>query len=171
VNGYLFPKENLKALTQIVLQAISKGTLSPLARNIASIGKSTSKNLMVLETIEGYATLLENVLKLPSEVALPKAVPEIPPKLKKEWCWNLFKAFLNSTHEDVTLKSYRYLNKVEEQWNHEQGESTGSIAATDDSFSYDIWVEEKNILMLNTRKRREEEEVRVCAVINIKSKF
>ncbi|KAH8516887.1 hypothetical protein H0E87_005016 [Populus deltoides] len=160
VNGYLFPKENLKALTQIVLQAISKGTLSPLARNIASIGKSTSKNLMVLETIEGYATLLENVLKLPSEVALPKAVPEIPPKLKKEWCWNLFKAFLNSTHEDVTLKSSRYLNKVEEQWNHEQGESTGSIAATDDSFSYDIWVEEKNILMLNTRKRREEEELK-----------
>ncbi|KAJ6686492.1 GLYCOSYL TRANSFERASE FAMILY 1 PROTEIN [Salix purpurea] len=160
VNGYLFPKENLKVLTQIVLQVISKGTLSPLAHNIASIGKSTAKNLMVLETIEGYATLLENALNLPSEVALPKSVQEIPPKLKKEWCWNLFKAFLNSTHEDIALKSSKYLNKVEEQWNHEQRESSGLIAATDDSFSYDIWKEEKNTLMLNTRKRREEEELK-----------
>ena len=159
MNGYLFPKENLKVLTQIVLQAISKGTPSPSAHNIASMGKNTSKNLMVLETVEGYATLLENVLELPSEVTPPKAVSEIPPKLKKEWCWNLFKAFLNSTHEDIALKSSEYLNKVEEQWNHEQRESSGLIAATNDSFSYDIWEEEKNTLMLNTRKRREDEEV------------
>ncbi|XP_034904882.1 uncharacterized protein [Populus alba] len=160
VNGYLFPKENLKVLTQIVLQAISKGTLSPLARNIASMGKNTAKNLMVLETVEGYATLLENVVELPSEVTPPKAVSEIPPKLKKEWCWNLFKAFMNSTHEDRTLKSSRYLKTVEEQWNFMQKESSGSIAATNDSFSYDIWEEERNIMMLNTRKRREEEELK-----------
>ena len=165
MNGYLFPKENLKVLTQIVLQAISKGTLSPLARNIASMGKNTAKNLMVLETVEGYATLLENVVELPSEVTPPKAVSEIPPKLKKEWCWHLFKAFMNSTHEDRTLKSSRYLKTVEEQWNYMQKESSGSIAATNDSFSYDIWEEERNIMMLNTRKRREEEEVSVCAVI------
>ncbi|CAK7348791.1 unnamed protein product [Dovyalis caffra] len=145
VNGYLFPKENLKVLTQTVLQVISNGTLSPLARNISSMGKSTAKNLMVLETVEGYATLLENVLKLPSEVAPPKAVSEIPPKLKKS---------------DRTLKSSRYLKKVEEQWNHMQRESSGSVAATDDSFSYDIWEEERHILMLNTIKRREEEELK-----------
>ncbi|KAJ6344063.1 hypothetical protein OIU76_005736 [Salix suchowensis] len=71
VNGYLFPKENLKVLTQIVLQALSKGTLSPSAHNIVSMGKNTAKNFMVLETVEGYATLLENVLELPSEVAPP----------------------------------------------------------------------------------------------------
>jgi hypothetical protein len=63
------------------------------------------------------------------------------------------------------LKSSRYLKTVEEQWNYMQKESSGSIAATNDSFSYDIWEEERNIMMLNTRKRREEEEVSVCAVI------
>ncbi|KAJ6328727.1 hypothetical protein OIU77_010417 [Salix suchowensis] len=160
VNGYLFPKENLKVLTQIVLQAFSKGTLSPSAHNIASMGKNTAKNFMVLETVEGYATLLENVLELPSEVAPPKAISEIPPKLKKEWCWHLFKAFMNPTLEDRTIKSSRYLKTVEEQWNRIQKESSSSIAATDDSFSYDIWEEERNIMMLNTRKRREEEELK-----------
>lgn len=161
MNGYLFPKENIRVLTQIILQVISKGKLSPLARNIASIGKGTTKNLMVLETVEGYALLLENVLKLPSEVAPPKAVTELPPKLKKEWRWHLFEAFLNSSYEDRTLRSTNFLKKVEEKWNHTQRDSYGPIATTDESFSYVIWEEEKNNAILNTRKRREEEEVRV----------
>ncbi|KAE8685128.1 putative UDP-rhamnose:rhamnosyltransferase 1-like isoform 1 [Hibiscus syriacus] len=72
VNGYIFPKENIRVLTQIILEVIPNGKLSPLARNIASIGRGTVKNLMVPETVEGYAFLLENVLKLPSEVAPPK---------------------------------------------------------------------------------------------------
>ena len=55
-----------------------------MAHNIASIGRGTVKNLMVQETVEGYTLLLENVLKLPSEVAPPKAVIEIPSKLKEE---------------------------------------------------------------------------------------
>ncbi|KDP28542.1 hypothetical protein JCGZ_14313 [Jatropha curcas] len=160
VNGYLFPKENIRVLTQIILQVISKGKVSPFAHNIASIGKGTAKNLMVAETVEGYASLLENVIKLPSEVAPPKAVVHIPSKFKEQWCWHLFEVFLNSTYEDRTSRSSRFLNMVEEQWNHSQKGSSGSIASNDESFSYEIWKEEKNNLILNARKRREEEELK-----------
>ncbi|KAJ9188273.1 hypothetical protein P3X46_003644 [Hevea brasiliensis] len=160
VNGFLFPKENIRVLTQIVLQVISNGKLSPLARNIASVGKGTAKNLMVAETVEGYASLLEKVIRLPSEVALPKAFVQIPAKLKEEWCWHRFGAFLNLTYEDRTLRSSGFLVKVEEQWNHTQRESSGSITSNDESFSYEIWKEEKDNQIFNARKRREEEELK-----------
>ncbi|OMO64360.1 Glycosyl transferase, family 1, partial [Corchorus capsularis] len=157
VNGYLFPKENIRVLTQIILEVISEGRLSPLAHNIASIGSGTVKNLMVRETIEGYALLLENVLKLPSEVAPPKAVMEIPPKLKEEWRWSLFEDILNSTFED---RSSKYLKKLEDQWNHSQKEKVGSLIAINDSFSYEIWEEEKKLQSMNTKRRREELELK-----------
>ncbi|KAK8504158.1 hypothetical protein V6N13_132017 [Hibiscus sabdariffa] len=157
VNGYIFPKENIRVLTQIILQVISNGKLSPLARNIASIGRGTVKNLMVQETVEGYAFLLENVLKLPSEVAPPKVVAELPSKLKEEWQWNLFEDFLNSSFEG---RSSKILNTLEEQWNHSRREKPGSLIAMDDSFSYEIWEEEKKMHILNNKRRREEQELK-----------
>ncbi|XP_040936906.1 uncharacterized protein [Gossypium hirsutum] len=157
VNGYLFPKENISVLTQIILQMISKGKLSPLALNIASIGRGTVKNMMVQETIEGYAMLLENVLKFPSEVAPPKAVIELPSKLKEEWQWNLFVNLQNSTLED---KSSKFLNNLEEQWNHSQRKKFGSPVAMNDSFSYEIWEEEKKMHIFYTKRRREEQELK-----------
>ncbi|MFQ6633389.1 hypothetical protein Gotur_011612, partial [Gossypium turneri] len=157
VNGYLFPKENISVLTQIILQMISKGKLSPLALNIASIGRGTVKNMMVQETIEGYAMLLENVLKFPSEVAPPKAVIELPSKLKEEWQWNLFVNLQNSTLED---KSSKFLNNLEEQWNHSQRKKFGSPVAMNDSFSYEIWEEEKKMHIFDTKRRREEQELK-----------
>ncbi|XP_050237240.1 uncharacterized protein LOC126686964 isoform X2 [Mercurialis annua] len=160
VNGYLFPKENIRVLTQIMSQVISNGKLSPLARNIASVGKFTAKNMMVAETVEGYAYLLENIIKLSSEVAIPKAIVQIPSKLIEEWRWDLFEAFSNSTYEDSTLRSSRFLTKVEEQWNHAQREIYNSVGSNDESFSYDIWEEEKNNQILYARKRREEQELK-----------
>ncbi|KAJ0052489.1 hypothetical protein Pint_00517 [Pistacia integerrima] len=160
VNGYLFPEENLRVLTQIMLQVIANGKLSPLAHNVASIGRGTVKNLMVLETIEGYGLLLENVLKLPSEVAMPKAIKELPPKFKEEWQWQLFEAFSNSTYEERASRSDRFLKQVEGQWNLTLRESYGTVPATDDSFSYEIWEEEKSLGIFNMRKRREEEELK-----------
>ncbi|KAF5744402.1 hypothetical protein HS088_TW08G01007 [Tripterygium wilfordii] len=159
-NGYLFPKEKIKVLPQIILQAISKGNLSPSSSNVASLARKTAKNLMVSETVDGYALLLENVLKLPSEVSHPKEISEIPSKYKKEWRWHLVKDFLNSTYENKSLRSYRFLDKVEEQWNNTHRESSGFTAATDDSFSYDIWAEERYNEMVNSRRRREEEELK-----------
>ncbi|KAK9279941.1 hypothetical protein L1049_013625 [Liquidambar formosana] len=159
VNGFLFPKENIRVLTQIMLQVVSKGKLSPLAHNIASIGKGAARNLMVLETIEGYAFLVANVLRLPSEVAPPKAVSDIPPSIKEKWQWHLFEAIAVSTHLNRTLKSYRFLDKVEQQWNHTRMDGSGAITAADE-FLYSIWEEEKYTQMANTRKRREDEELK-----------
>lgn len=59
MNGFLFPREKIRVLTHIILQLILNGKLSPVARNIASVGKGTARNLMVAETVEGYASLLE----------------------------------------------------------------------------------------------------------------
>ncbi|KAF7826114.1 Glycosyl transferase [Senna tora] len=157
VNGYLFPKDNSRVLTQIVLEVILEGKISPLARNIASIGKDTAKNLLVSEAIEGYASLLQNVLRLPSEVALPKAVSEISPNLKEQWQWHLFEAVSNLTYQNRTSRSYTYLDKYEEQWNHSQKGRSSSTVSDHDSALYRIWEEEKNIQMAITRRRREEE--------------
>ncbi|CAL9007370.1 unnamed protein product [Prunus brigantina] len=157
VNGYLFPKENIRVLSQIILQVISKGKLSPLARNIASIGRGTAKSMMVSETIEGYASLLENVLMLPSEVAPPRAVAEIPPKLKEQWQWHLFEAVSNLTHLDRNLRSHTFLDDFEEQYNRTQQQTFNAITATNYSFLYSIWAEEKFSQMVNSKKRREEE--------------
>lgn len=161
VNGYLFPKENIGILTQIVLHVVSKGKLSPLAHNVASIGKRTAKNLMALETIEGYALLLENVLKLPSEVASPRPVSDIPSNLKEQWQWHLFEANPNRTYFNRTLRRYGFLEKVERQWSnrHKLKESSSDVNLIDETFLYGIWEEERNIGLANKRKRREEEEV------------
>ncbi|PON49606.1 Glycosyl transferase [Parasponia andersonii] len=160
VNGYLFPKGNVKALSQVILQVIWKGKLSPLAHNMAEIGRSTAKNLMVAECVEGYTLLLDNILKLPSEVALPKAVSEIPLNLKEKWQWHLFESVSDLKNLNTTLRSYAFLDKFEEQWSLSQLEKSGPTTEADDSFIYSIWQEEKDSEMANTRKRREEEELK-----------
>ncbi|KAF5464390.1 hypothetical protein F2P56_014467 [Juglans regia] len=160
VNGYLFPKENTKVLTQMIRQVFLKGKISPLARNIASIGRSTARNLMVLETVEGYASLLLNVLKLPSEVASPGDVAEIPPKFKEKWQWHLFEVASNSTYTNRTLRGHTFLDKFEQHWNHTQRERSGDVKAANELFVYNIWEEEKEIAMSNARKGREEEEIK-----------
>lgn len=154
MNGYLFPKENIDVLTNIIMQVISKGKLSPLARNIASIGKGAAKNLVVAETVEGYASLLESVIKLPSEVALPKTVSQIPLKLKEEWRWHLFEAFYNSSTKDRNTRSYGFLTKVEEQWNRTKKDSLGSVTSYEESFIYEIWEQEKNNQIILSRKKK-----------------
>ncbi|EXB52710.1 hypothetical protein L484_022487 [Morus notabilis] len=160
VNGYLFPKGNVKVLSQAISQVISKGKLLPLAHNMASLGRATAKNLMVSECVEGYALLLENILRLPSEVALPKAVKEIPAKLKERWQWHLFEPVSNLKNLNTTTRSYSFLDNFEEQWNRTQLERSASVTAADDSFVYSIWQEEKRTEMENARRRREEEQLK-----------
>lgn len=164
MNGYLFPKDNCKVVTQIVLEVISEGKISSLAHDIASRGRKTAKNLLVLEAIEGYASLLQNILWLPSEVSPPKAVSEISPNLKEQWQWHLFGAAPNLTYQNRKARSDAYLDKYEEQWNHPQ-KSRSSITVADDSVLYRIWEEEKNIQMTITRRRREEEQVRLGNIL------
>ncbi|KAL5718774.1 hypothetical protein ACHQM5_011641 [Ranunculus cassubicifolius] len=160
INGFLFPKENIGVLTEVLFQAISDGKLSSLAQNVASIGMGPAKNLMASETIEGYASLLANVLKFPSEARPPKAVADIPPRMKEEWQWHLFDDLVDSKRVNKTLKTYTFIDAIEEQWNSTSRENSVSGKAIDEAFSYTNWEEERLIEMINTRKRREDEELK-----------
>ncbi|MED6112412.1 hypothetical protein PIB30_061490 [Stylosanthes scabra] len=160
VNGYLFPLDNSKVLRQILLEVVSKGKVSPMARNIASIGRRAGKNLMVSEAIEEYATLLQNILRLPSEVAPPKAVSVISPSVKEQWQWHLFEALPNLTYQSRTSISNTFLDRYEEHWNHSQKNRSISAVAANDLFVYSIWEEEKSMQMALMKKRREDEELK-----------
>ncbi|KAF3620090.1 Glycosyl transferase family 1 protein isoform 2 [Capsicum annuum] len=160
VNGYLFPKENVNVLAQIMLQVVSNGELSLLARKAASVGQHTARNLMVSESVEGYALLLENILRFPSEVAYPKAVTEIPEKPKAEWQWQLFEAIETKYSQNNTLKTTRYLNEFERQWNPTEREGSAAMVEKNEEFLYSIWEDHTNTEIANVRKRREDEELK-----------
>ncbi|KAL2478723.1 glycosyl transferase family 1 protein [Forsythia ovata] len=121
VNGYLFPKEDIRVLTQITLQMISNGKLSLLALNAASIGKITARNLMVSESKAEYISLLENILTFPSEVAVPGTAKEIPTKLKAEWQWHLFEAIANTHSQNKTQRILKFLDKLKDRTDQPRG--------------------------------------------------
>lgn len=160
VNGFLFPKENIRVLSQIVMQVVSNGKLSLLALNAAVIGRQTAKNLMVSESIEGYVSLLENVLNFPSEVASVQSVLEIPSNLKAAWLWHPFEHIRNLSVHDNTKRINRFLDKFERQWNHPQRDGSVPTALTGENFVYTIWAEEKSIQVAYMRKRREDAELK-----------
>ncbi|KAI3829257.1 hypothetical protein L1987_03376 [Smallanthus sonchifolius] len=160
VNGLLFSKENIKDLTRVMLKVVSAGKLSSVARHIALTGKNTAKNMMVLESVEGYASLIENILKLPSEVASPREISEIPADAKTEWQWHYFESIADHKYVNRTLRIHHFLDKVESQWNHTlKEESSGAIPAND-TFVYGLWEEEKRNQMMKARKTREDDELR-----------
>ncbi|KAL3615682.1 hypothetical protein CASFOL_041343 [Castilleja foliolosa] len=158
VNGYIFPKEDMNILTQISSRMVSNGKISLLARNVASIGKHTAKNLMVSETIEGYASLLENILNFPSEVALPQSSKNISTKLKSEWQWRRFKAI--TSVESPQGARNEFLDRVEKQFNHSNDDNSMGSVAINESFLYTIWEEQKYIDTITMRKRKEDEELK-----------
>lgn len=123
------------------------------------------KNLMVSETVEGYASLLDAVLKLPSEAAPAKEVAEIPSKLKEKWQWQLFKGVSNLTVLHRNQKSSTILDEFEKNWNHTPKRKPGSSFAFNESFVYDIWEEERHTVMSNIKRRREEDEVKLKAAL------
>ncbi|KAK1275253.1 Aluminum-activated malate transporter 9 [Acorus gramineus] len=160
VNGFLFPKENIGLLTETLFQIISGGKLSRSAQNIALVGKENATNLMVSEAIEGYASLLENVLQLPSEISSPKAVAEIPEHMK-DWQWILFKDVTDLKYMNGTSNGYRILDKLEEQWYRiHMDNSSNSTKIIDQVFSPADWEEEKFIEMENMMRRLAEEELK-----------
>ncbi|KAK1418660.1 hypothetical protein QVD17_27805 [Tagetes erecta] len=160
VNGRLFPKENIKDLTRVMLQVVSEGKLSSLDRNIALTGKNTARNMLVLESVEGYALLLENIMKLPSEVASPREISEIPADTKTEWQWHLFEAVADHKYVNRTLMIRRFLDNVESPRNHALEEKNSGAIAANDTFVYSLWEEEKRNQMMKARKAREDDELR-----------
>ncbi|CAI9101206.1 OLC1v1038475C3 [Oldenlandia corymbosa var. corymbosa] len=160
VNGYIFPRENIRVLSQILMQVISNGKLSLLASNAAAIGKHTAKNLMVSESVEGYASLLESVLRFPSEVTNVEPVSEIPANLKAEWSWTLFEASRDSVLLNATRRIMKFLDEFEQQWNQTQNEGSVPAVGTNENFFYGIWEEEKSFQIAYVRKRREDDELK-----------
>ncbi|KAH9616856.1 hypothetical protein KSS87_006736 [Heliosperma pusillum] len=158
VNGFIFPKENIKVLSTIISEVVSSGKLSPLAQNVASIGKETAKNFMVVEAVEGYAFVLESILKLPSEVAAPKSVAEISPKYKNEWQWNIANIIPGSIYKDRELSSSIFLDKIRELLSNP--EPPISTTAKNDEFVYSIWKEQKRADIASEIKRREYQEMK-----------
>lgn len=146
---------------QIVLEVIREGKISPLARNIGLMGKAAVKNMMALETIEGYAVLLENILKLSSEVASPQDVQTVPPKLREGWSWHLFETLMNASPHNKTARSYEFIANVEGRWNHTPGEAIKFEVVNDDSYVYEIWEDERYLQVINSKKRQEDEEVSI----------
>ncbi|XP_009416403.2 uncharacterized protein LOC103997010 [Musa acuminata AAA Group] len=158
VNGYLFPKENISMLTQILLQATSNGKLSLLAQRVASVAKGYARNLMASEAIQGHVSLLEKVLRFPSEIMPPKAVEQIPPEFKMQWQWELFANVRGEDHLNSSFRSHKYLDTLEEQWNHSQMQSSANTKSKVDEALISIeWEEEKKIEMMGAGKITEEE--------------
>lgn len=144
---------------------VSEGKLSSLARNIALTGKNTAKNMMVLESVEGYASLIENIMKLPSEVASPRSISEIPSDTKTEWQWHLFEAIADHGYVNRTLKIHHFLDQVESQWNRTLKEQRSGAIPANDTFVYGLWEEEKRNQIMKARKAREDDEVMKKRVI------
>ncbi|KAG9448343.1 hypothetical protein H6P81_014471 [Aristolochia fimbriata] len=158
VNGLLFPKDNVEILTQVLSEVVSNDKLSALAHEIASNGKAHARNFMVSETVEGYTFLLENVLKLSSEVSSPKSVENIPLRLKEAWQWQLFEDVQDFKYVNRTHTSNNFLDKIEML---EENGTLGISSNSDEvAFSINDWEEEKAIQIANAKKRREDEELK-----------
>ncbi|KAL8499835.1 hypothetical protein ACS0TY_019722 [Phlomoides rotata] len=160
VNGFLFPKEDIAALTEIMVQLLYDAKLSPIGRNAASTAKRTARNLMVSESVEGYASLLENILMPPSEVAVSHSAKEIPTELKSEWKWRHFRAITDARSPNESGRIHESLDKVEKQFTRSHKDNSLDLITMNDPFSYEIWEGQKCEDIATMSKRREDEELK-----------
>lgn len=159
INGLLFPRKNIPMLTQVLLQAVSNGELSVLGKKVASVGKARAKDLMASEAIEGYAILLENVLKFPAEALTPLTSGEIPLALKQEWKWHLFEDVKHLYHMNESLYDCKILQKIEWHTNRKD-DPRSSTQKIDEAFSAIAWNEERANEVMNSKMKLEEEELK-----------
>ncbi|EPS70431.1 hypothetical protein M569_04330 [Genlisea aurea] len=157
-NGFLFRKEDVRHLADLMSRLIFEGSLSKSARDVAAVGTVTVRTCMVAESVERYASLLENVLVLPSEVAVPCAAKDIPEKLKTEWRWRDFKPVLDDASPPEGYDGI--LDEVEKRFNHSLKENDAIPSGMNDSFLYSIWEEQKLVDSAYLRKKREDEELK-----------
>ena len=149
-------------LTQVLLQAVSNGELSVPGQKIASVGKARAKDLMASEALEGYAVLLENVLKIPAEALTPLTSGEIPLALKQEWKWHLFEDVKHLYHMNESLNDCKILQKIEWQINRKD-DPHSSTQKIDEAFSAIAWKEERANGIMSSKMNLEEEEVSIDA--------
>ncbi|XP_062205911.1 uncharacterized protein LOC133907830 [Phragmites australis] len=161
VNGLLFPRKNISMLTQVLLRVVSNGKLSVSGQKIASVGKAHAKNLMASETIEGYAVLLENVIKFHTDVRCPLTAGEIPSALKQEWKWHLFEDVKHLHRMNESLSGYKILQKLEEEWHNNQMERPPvSTSKINEAFSAIAWEEQRANEIMDIKRKMEEDELK-----------
>ncbi|KAL6842762.1 hypothetical protein ACP4OV_027606 [Aristida adscensionis] len=161
VNGLLFPRKNIGMLTHVLRQAVSNGKLSVSGQKIATAGKAHAKNLMASETIEGYALLLENVIKFPADVLSPLTPGEIPLALKQEWKWHLFEDLKHLNRLNESSAGYKILQKLEEEWHSNQmGHPPESASKTNEAFSAIVWEEQRANEIMDIKRKMEENELK-----------
>ena len=148
-------------LTQVLLRALSNGKVSVSGQKIASVGKVYAKNLMASETIEGYAVLLENVIKFPTDVLSPLTAGEIPLALKQEWKWHLFEDVKHLHRVNGSLSGYKILQKLEQEWHSNLMEhpSVGTSKISE-AFSAIAWEEQRANEVMDIKRKMEEDEVK-----------
>ncbi|KZV38029.1 hypothetical protein F511_25255 [Dorcoceras hygrometricum] len=143
VNGYLFPEKDIKGLREIMFQMVSNGNLSLLAQSAALNGKHTAKHIMVSEGIQAYASLLENIMILPSEVAVSGAATDIPTEIQIEW---ILDSIGSTESTDPTKENWTwFLDEVEKQFNNKHKENAWLSSAANDSVLHVIWDDQKQI--------------------------
>ncbi|PAN29631.1 hypothetical protein PAHAL_5G239500 [Panicum hallii] len=161
VNGLLFPKKNIGMLTQVLLRAVSNGKVSVSGQKIASVGKAYAKNLMASETIEGYAELLENVIKFPTDALSPLTAGEIPLALKQEWKWHLFEDVKHLHHVNGSLSGYKILQKLEQEWHSNLMERPPvGTSKNSEAFSAIAWEEQRANEVMDIKRKMEEDELK-----------
>ena len=148
-------------LAQVLLGAVSNGKVSVSGQKIASAGKAHAKNLMASETIEGYAVLLENVVKFPTDALSPLTAGEIPLALKQEWKWHLFEDVKHLHRMNSSFSGYKILQKLEQEWHSNQMENSSlSTTKTSDAFSAIAWEEQRANEVMDIKRKMEEDEVK-----------
>jgi hypothetical protein len=153
-------------LTQVLLRALSNGKVSVSGQKIASVGKAYAKNLMASETIEGYAMLLENVIKFPADVLSPLTAGEIPLALKQEWKWHLFEDVKHLHHMNESLSGYKILQKLEQEWHSNLTERPPvSTTKISEAFSAIAWEEQRENEVMDAKRKMEEDEVKCRSCI------
>ncbi|XP_066312141.1 uncharacterized protein [Miscanthus floridulus] len=161
VNGLLFPRKNIGMLAQVLLRAVLNGKVSVSGQKIASAGKAHAKNLMASETIEGYAVLLENIVKFPTDALSPLTAGEIPLALKQEWKWHLFEDVKHLHRMNTSLSGYKILQKLEQEWHGNQMENSSlSTTKTSDAFSAIAWEEQRANEVMDIKRKMEEDELK-----------
>lgn len=147
-HGLLFPLGDVRMMTKALTMAISSGKLSVQAHKIALEGSLQAKNLMASSSIEGYSAVLENILQLPSETAVPLPVSEIPGTIRETWQWHLIEETLESDEKYLKqdLKKTSIIFEVEELWTESPPQEDFSLngsSVQEENFSLTDWKEEK----------------------------
>jgi hypothetical protein len=118
---------------------------------------------MASETIEGYAELLENVIKFPTDALSPLTAGEIPLALKQEWKWHLFEDVKHLHHVNGSLSGYKILQKLEQEWHSNLMERPPvGTSKNSEAFSAIAWEEQRANEVMDIKRKMEEDEVKQC---------